>query len=261
MAQWSRQMRPEMEGSPHHRMRGVHMTPWAATLASPYTDTLSTPFPLPSASWGRGASVHQPPLSPFDHLPVPWARTSGNWTPHSEWKPESLLSCLKQDKKQTKALFFFLWNTFSFLLSQQCPEVHTPFPEYSSGTHIYLSRPLFVCKYFDFDCQNLYFKDGGRVRIMMLWRGQRLAKRHIAHEWRSHDLNSLILCSCCRLLLDLEWKLAWRRRGYLPLYTEAFVKTWGAPVHQQIFKNFCFGPRPVMGPGEPEIDRNLPQKT
>lgn len=35
-------------------------------------------------------------------------------------------------------------------------------------TYLSVQTSFLYVKYFDFDCQNLYFKDGGRVRIMML---------------------------------------------------------------------------------------------
>lgn len=35
-------------------------------------------------------------------------------------------------------------------------------------THLSVQTSFLYVKYFDFDCQNLYFKDGGRVCITML---------------------------------------------------------------------------------------------
>lgn len=145
----SRQKRPELEGSPHHRMRGVYMTPWAATLASPYTDTLSTPLPLPSAELRKRCFC-----SPASLVTI-WssssrARKSGNWTTPSGWKPQSVLSCLKQTKQfKNKQKPYFSSHKVKHLFLLVIPAMPWsayPFPEYSSGTHTSVSRPLFVSK-------------------------------------------------------------------------------------------------------------------
>lgn len=189
MAQWSRYMRPELEGSLRRRVRVVHMTSWAPTLVSPYTIPCPHSCLSPVQNWERGGSVHQPLLSPFNHLHLPGARKSGNWTTSSEWEPQSLLACLKETNK-TKTLLFFLWDK-------------TPFPScYPSNAwkgipsslsvhqgHTSICPDPFVCKVL-WHWLPKPLKSGGELCIMMLLRGKRLAKGHTAHEWKSQDLNS-----------------------------------------------------------------------
>lgn len=73
---------------------------------------------------------------------------------------ESLqVSChaFKTTSSSYEIKFFFLLNILTVTL--KCIPL---FPEYSSGTHTSICPDLFLyIKYFDTDCQNLYFKDTG----------------------------------------------------------------------------------------------------
>lgn len=69
-AQWSRQRRPELEGSPHHRMRGVHMTMSCHTGITTHRHLVHTFSPPQCSAEGEVPEGEVPLFTslPYHHL-------------------------------------------------------------------------------------------------------------------------------------------------------------------------------------------------